>query len=645
MRSHKDFGKLQQYELKFFYGGSPPHCKCECGNLVEWHNSFNKFNDFITGHNKAGFNVKQPELTEELLERRRVATRLAYKERGDEIKKKISESLKRTYESSTLKEKLSIKQKNIWSDPIYKERMSKIRKRVWAEHHDELVAKIWTKEARNKISEANLSRDTERTSKSEQKFIEHLKSVFGNQNVFKKHLNIGSEYRFQPDVYIQSLNVYVEFDGIYYHGLQSDSEWTLCQLHNMTRDMVKNRIAERGDYNLVRIKEDSAWSNIHDKNTLLDCAYYVCIDSNVNKKYAAKLYDNTVIVSKQSLLQLQIKLGDEEYKKLIKTKYVPELSTFLLEYVRSNGWIYPDKQYYQPIIPKEIQEVCLDNIPLIPNAASKNNRWLKSRFNSYWDVLGGPHKLFEKKIHDVLLYRLGCNNSKRNYLVDGINHELNETFDLTLKEIRKGFQVQRLVPSFFNSDSAFYIWKFLCGDNKNPVVWDPSGGFGGRMLGFSIAFPAGKYYSCEPAESTRKDLISLSSELGLNSLISDFGSENISFDEDVVFDAVMTSPPYWNKEKYYDSDGQCWKVYKNEQEWEEIFLYQTFKTAYKHLKSDGKMLINFDIERNDSCIRQAQKAGFLLVETRKFSWGRDHFDRNLNRETKDREVLLLFSKS
>ena len=114
----------------------------------------------------------------------------------------------------------------------------------------------------------------------------------------------------------------------------------------------------------------------------------------------------------------------------------------------------------------------------------------------------------------VLAYRLGLNDSKPyEYQVNGKKIVSNETFDITPKQIRRGCVVQRRAVSWFQPALAAKIWSGVLQSRSRPTVWDPSSGFGARMLGFAAMFPDGTYIGCEPATMTHADNSALAEEL------------------------------------------------------------------------------------------------------------------------------------
>ena len=171
------------------------------------------------------------------------------------------------------------------------------------------------------------------------------------------------------------------------------------------------------------------------------------------------------------------------------------------------------------------------------------NYFLKSIFLSYWQSAYKNKKSPVESWNDIEMmkkiieYRIGCNNS-------------NEIFDFSLFEIIQGMSARRLTVSFFNPFLAFSIYKHLLGNQNTPVVIDPCCGFGGRLLGFKMAYPNGKYIGYEPNNNTFNELNELIKLLNLKDVILHNCRYEDSDTTNINCDLVFTSIPYYDKEQY-----------------------------------------------------------------------------------------------
>lgn len=365
--------------------------------------------------------------------------------------------------------------------------------------------------------------------------------------------------------------------------------------------------------------------------------------------------DKEPIYTRDSLIKKH--LSDPNGKAHTENVVLPELLNALETFVEKNGWFYPplDKTPVGDVV-KKIHD-SIQSPPRISSITNIGNDWLKSRFKSFWNVLGGPAQSFNNKrvLSSVLKYRLGLNTSiDYNYTLDtGENVTTNEHFDITFSNIRRGFIVRRNAVSWFKPIAAASIWRALIDPGTTrPRVWDPSAGFGARQLGMLSAFNDSEYIATEPASETFRDNVALSHELmevfpTFSSKIIQEGSESPHLDiEPESLHAVFTSPPYFDREKYFNEPTQCWAQYKGSEAWGNGYLYKTFLNAHKFLRPDGKMAINVYDELREIVVTQAERAGFELLCTWELNYKNDHFSKTASSKSGNNklEPILVFKK-
>jgi len=181
---------------------------------------------------------------------------------------------------------------------------------------------------------------------------------------------------------------------------------------------------------------------------------------------------------------------------------------------------------------------------------------------------------------------------------------------------------------------------------KDGVVWDMSGGWGGRLLG-AIASGVERYIATEPSIDTFIGLLDISNDYGHNidSWIYNMGSEDYKPHKNSL-DLCFTSPPYFDLEKYANEPSQSYIKYPTKDGWIEGYLAETFKNCYYGLKSGAVMLINIaDIkgkELEKEMIKTAEKVGFKYRTEYKLALS------NVNLRNKDKkfkyEPIYLFVK-
>ncbi len=235
---------------------------------------------------------------------------------------------------------------------------------------------------------------------------------------------------------------------------------------------------------------------------------------------------------------------------------------------------------------------------------SYGNMFLKSRFESYWYSSYKNNKSpidfwkNKKNIKLILKYRTGINNS-------------GEVFDISLHQLIKGISATRKSISFFKPLLAAHIYIKYLGDQQKPTVFDPCAGFGGRLLGFKLAYPQGTYIACEPNPQTYQELINLVNELSLTNVIihnCKFEDLTINFDYDFAF----TSIPYFDTEIYSNQP-----YYTDINSWCDIFL--------KPILNLKRCIINLSEFVYNECMLDEKVLCYLIN-------GKTHFNRIENKE-------------
>ena len=217
--------------------------------------------------------------------------------------------------------------------------------------------------------------------------------------------------------------------------------------------------------------------------------------------------------------------------------------------------------------------------------------YLQAVFPSFWHAGRGlaaraTEEEFWKK---VLRYPCGLNETGEVY---------NE---ITLASMRKSCRAQRKTVSWFSAAKALRIYeKHLDARQEKVRIWDPSGGFGARMLAAAAWGKKHKvpvtYVACEPASMTFGDLCRLGAALerlagaGFVPTVLNCGSEHAQLRGQ--FDLVLTSPPYFATERYFDEPGQCWRDYPKWEQWKGAYLHPTVERAKAVLRPGGKLILN-----------------------------------------------------
>ena len=167
-------------------------------------------------------------------------------------------------------------------------------------------------------------------------------------------------------------------------------------------------MAKNKGLSLLRIDESSSWHDVKDLNELTSLAYHVVSNGAVLKEGTIHLDDNTILVSRDTLLRTHF---TENGSKKIEETYFPIIEDFLVAHVEYWGWFYPCTADSLSAVLSSLRDVGARDKITISNFGSA---WLKSKLKSFWDVVDGPVAAFasKKTRKSVLNYRLGLNNSK-----------------------------------------------------------------------------------------------------------------------------------------------------------------------------------------------------------------------------------------
>ena len=454
--------------------------------------------------------------------------------------------------------------KERWSDPKFREKMSKVGYGRRSEEEKVLF-----------------------------KFIQNIyPSAEHSHHITSTDTNGITIYKI-PDIYIPELNTIIEYDGEYFHPFNKTYGLDCTQLINLSNDISKNEIYKNNKIRFYRIssKGNDELFNKLTTNNFFDCllkysymAYDekgICLKDETTKN---KLTYNDIIIPRERILPVVFN-NDKEY--------LDELSENIYYYIKHYSPKLPQIDPNETI--KDIFQYNADFIDFnkeneIYIASNIGITYLKSLFYSFWNSKKNGTKSLSpndvwgnyKKLRRVIDYRVGNNDSKL-YEYDFIGEKIqcHETFDISLRTIMKGLSAGGYSVSFFKPVMAYEVYKNII-NIDSPSVYDPSCGFGGRMLGFSMAFNSGEYYGCEPNVETYNELIKLSEIIrtvkpNLNFKIYNECSENLVIDK--KFDLAFTCPPYFTKEIYCDDNNQCYNKYINEKEWFEKYMLKTINNC------------------------------------------------------------------
>ena len=221
------------------------------------------------------------------------------------------------------------------------------------------------------------------------------------------------------------------------------------------------------------------------------------------------------------------------------------------------------------------------------------------------------------------------------HLKKGLNKILSGTFfkqksahNITESDMRsmlRRYSGTQMVSNFRPTAAAALYDIFV--DKYSPLegteagtVWDPSMGYGGRLLG---AIASGiNYIGTDPCIPTFAGLKQIEERYANSNNFYKLyrqGSETFIPDDESL-DFVFTSPPYFGWEAYGDEPEQSSIKFDTSEMWKEKFLKQTIANAHKGLKKDKYLALNVANTKQyktfeEDTVSLAKEVGFEHTDT------------------------------
>jgi len=151
------------------------------------------------------------------------------------------------------------------------------------------------------------------------------------------------------------------------------------------------------------------------------------------------------------------------------------------------------------------------------------------------------------------------------------------------------------VYNFRPAVAKVLVDRFCC---PGGAVWDPCAGYGGRMFGALLSRSRPTYIACEPQAETFARLHLFRDWLD-TFVPGSAGRVNLhevpaeEFDPPDV-DMVLTSPPYWKKERYGEAGTQSGVRYSTYPAWLAGFWKLVIEKAVQALRPGGWLALNVD---------------------------------------------------
>ena len=331
------------------------------------------------------------------------------------------------------------------------------------------------------------------------------------------------------------------------------------------------------------------------------------------------------MTSKNTLLTSK---GNLKSKTITNQVLIDKRTHKIVKYWQKQGFPYytTDKTYRQEkwdafLKVDDAKSLDFKNRTFKSNTAGLSLCW--SYFPSAWEVqckdmktpydVFTDYDLFSKGIRKILT---GSFFPKKTFEYLMSNNE--QTKSALRQMLRRVTGVQMV--SNFRPVTSSMLYKVFC--DKGDTIWDPSCGWGGRLLS-SIKADV-NYIGTDPNTITQIGLHEIAKTFGNNTRtieLHTLGSEVFRPDKSSL-DFAFTSPPYFNTERYSETEEtQSYIKFSNINVWKEEFLRKTLENAHYGLKPNKFLAFNVadvkgQYETFEKDTKQiALETGFKLVDT------------------------------
>jgi hypothetical protein len=311
---------------------------------------------------------------------------------------------------------------------------------------------------------------------------------------------------------------------------------------------------------------------------------------------------------------------------------------------------------------KEYKLEFVYDVPFIPIRDIINKKLINGKYNNRYTLIirnGLDYRLYNK-ITDIfiekcnVLCRFGKSKTRlelvkdKKFMTELIHQILKDNKEITPKNISNYLYKNTTICSYFPMNIAYGIYKHF---NVKSVL-DISAGWGDRLIAACIADI--KYYSADPNSCNEQYYNKMIEYLGDKNKqkVQICGFENLIITEN--YDMILTSPPYFDLEKYSEDKDQSHIRYKNSNNWLYKFLFVVLKKAWNHLNDDGHMILylndyykfNYCEKTVNFCIKELNKCSFLgVIGLKTNEHNNEKFLKEKIKYTTSLQPLWIFHKS
>lgn len=249
-------------------------------------------------------------------------------------------------------------------------------------------------------------------------------------------------------------------------------------------------------------------------------------------------------------------------------------------------------------------------------------------------LLFNPHRLSTqtsvsdgRSIYESLQDDKILNGLARLYLYN-LEHNVSNPFYQTIQRGYNGIQYVNEFPPFV-ARSIYIQYGKQTTDKMN--ILDPCCGWGGRMIGAASLDKPVLYVGCEPSTKTFNGLCELGKFLQTLNPQFEYKIFNKPFEDTLNdlkkydFNVALTSPPYYDTEKYSDEETNSLNRYKTFDDWCNGFYFPLIQNTISLIK-DNTFVLNVGSCRYplyDKMLECCDKNSFNMCEIPSYLSGKN----------------------
>jgi hypothetical protein len=145
----------------------------------------------------------------------------------------------------------------------------------------------------------------------------------------------------------------------------------------------------------------------------------------------------------------------------------------------------------------------------------------------------------------------------------------------------------------FKVSLARHVWQHLLEGVPKPVVLDPCAGWGDRLIG-ALSLPVERYVGLDPNGAVHPGLHEAAERfggLGGRAELHHLPLERLDEVLDQDFDAIFTSPPFFDYEIYTEERGQSVLGFDTVEQWREQWLLPAVLRLWARLRPGGALAL------------------------------------------------------